>query len=79
MNVRELIERLNGFDHDLPVMTPGFDESGFSDIADPVIKKMALYRSEHTVWRVPYVSLFSENCIGRMDGEPFDAVILDFS
>ena len=32
MNIRELIDNLSGFDQDLRVVTPGFDESDLEDI-----------------------------------------------
>ena len=32
MTVRELIDNLNGFDQNLRVVTPGFDESNLEDV-----------------------------------------------
>ena len=32
MRVRELIDRLSGFDPDLRVVTPGFDETDLEDV-----------------------------------------------
>jgi len=32
VNIRELIDSLSGFDQDLRVVTPGFDESDLEDI-----------------------------------------------
>ena len=40
MKVRELIEKLKEFDFDTRVVTPGFDESGYDDVA--VVKSIKI-------------------------------------
>lgn len=37
MTVGELIERLRKYPADMPVVTPGFDESNYDDVGIPVV------------------------------------------
>lgn len=49
MTINELIEKLKAFPPDMRVMTPGFDESGYSDIGEPEVLEIALdaYSGNH--------------------------------
>lgn len=76
MTVAELIDVLKKFDQNLPVLTPGFDESGFECI-DVWVRRMAEYsagrsrKSSDT-----YIDVFSDD--RSLAGQTFDALIIDY-
>ena len=46
MNIRELIGKLNGFDQDLRVLTPGFDESDLEDVETVQLVRVLFHDEE---------------------------------
>ena len=48
MTVGELIEALKAFDAAMPVVTGGFDESGYDDISPPEIVKIVKISEERS-------------------------------
>lgn len=77
ITVGELIEKLRAFDPALPVVTPGFDESGFNHIGEPesITIRQSGRPGQHS-GEFEKSDAFGLNL--RWEGEPFEAVVVDF-
>jgi hypothetical protein len=61
--VGDLITALQGFAPDTPVVVPGFDEAGYADIYELVIKKIAAVNGNHCFEYDDEASGFTAVCI----------------
>lgn len=76
MTVEELIEKLKQFDQSLPVVTPGFDESGIEDIGEPRQVEVGEYISTSFTSEVRFTDLVYYR--GREYVSRWRAVMIDF-
>ncbi len=80
MTVAELIEKLKALPQDLPVVTPGFDESGFVEVADPeVLEVRHLAGPRSTAEAFGTMERPDTRYRGiQFEGDPFPVVLVNF-
>lgn len=71
MKVKDLIEQLQQLDGDLLVVTPGFDESGYSPIDDVRTIKLVKVREEHG-----HYGMYEEARLD--DSDTVEAIVIDW-
>lgn len=80
MKVSELIAALQSLPPDLPVMTPGFDESGYSDICYPHIVRLVSASFNAGPERRTFLATIGSvrHYYEYDEASAFDVVLIDF-